>query len=402
MMKKIYIYDDEQRFSSQLSSKLEKLKVLSSEFEVSSISEVDFKYSIEELSQRQLSFRNKGKLNSKGSTLIDEADILVVDFDLVDSTVGQLVTGESIAYLARCFSTCGLIVGLNLPPNRNNGFDLTLRGHPESFADINIGSAQLSNSKLWGSEDKDEEFHPWYWFTLPSYLKNFDAKIKDLERSLKTPIAEIIGFPTSKFLNSIPRTIGQFIGKNPSKTTPYEFVVQSGNGLRPKDFGKAAKKGLNDDVVSVVSRVAASRLSKWIERLVLPGQDILVDAPHLVSRYPSLLKGNSDDINNWNKTTAVKGGNIKENVKQFKLSKDHWFSRPVWLWDSVREYEGILEVKEPWKIKQVEWVFCEDTSGFYNKEHVKEFQAEVDSPYNRRYIRYFNQVDYYPLYRLSL
>jgi len=398
--KNIYIYDDEERFSSQLRTKLEKLNALKSKYEVFSLPNSDFKLSIDELSQRQRSFRKEAKLNSGGSTPIDEADIFIIDFDLVDSIVGQLITGESVAYLARCFSSCGLIIGLNLPPNRNNGFDLTLRGHPDSFADLNIGSAQLTNLSLWETEVDD--FRPWYWPILPTYLKNFIQKIKDVESNLSKPIGEIIGFPSPESLDMLPRTLGQFIGKRPSKVTPYDFVINSGNGLRPKDFGKAAKKDINEDVSSVVSRVAAARLSKWLERLILPGQDILVDAPHLISRYPSLLKGSTADINNWNKAASITGGNIKDSIKQFKLKREHWLSRPAWFWDSIREHEEILEVKEPWKIKQVDWVFCEDASRFYKKDQVKEFQAEVDSPFNRRYIKHFSQVEYYPLYRLSL
>lgn len=398
--KKIYIYDDEERFSSQLRAKLEKLSALKPEYEVFSLPELDFKRSIDELSRRQKSFRKEAKLNQGGSTPIDESDIFIIDFDLVDSTVGQLITGEVVAYLARCFSSCGLIIGLNLPPNRNNGFDLTLRGHPDSFADLNIGSAQLTNLSLWGTEVDD--FHPWSWPILPTYLKNFGQKIKDIESNLIKPISEVIGFPTPESLDMLPRTLGQFVGKKPSKVTPYDFVKNSSNGLRPKDFGKAAKKDIDEDISFVISRVAAARLSKWLERLILPGQDILVDAPHLISRYPSLLKGSAGDINNWNKAANIKSGNIKDSIKQFKLKKEYWLSRPAWFWDSIREHEEILEVKEPWKIKQVDWVFCEDASRFYKKDQVKEFQAEVDSPFNRRYIKHFSQVEYYPLYRLSL
>ena len=400
MKKKIYIYDDDERFTSQLRNKLEKLDALKLEYEVLSLREADFKLSIEELSQRQISFRKKAKLNSSGPTPIDKADIFIIDFDLVDSTVGQLITGELIAYLARCFSSCGLIIGLNLPPNRNNGFDLTLRGHPDSFADLNIGSPQLTNLGLWGTEP--EEFRPWSWPVLPLYLKRFNQKIKDIEPNLNQPLGEVIGFPFIEALDMLPRTIGQFIGKKPSKVTPYEFVIASGNGIRPKDFGKAAKMDLNEDVSFVVSRVASARLSKWLERLILPGQDILVDAPHLISRYPSLLKGDLTDINNWNTAANMKSGSLKESIKQFKLKKEYWLSRPVWFWDSIREHEKILEVKEPWKIKEVDWVFCEDASRFYKKDQVKEFQAEVDSPFNRRYVKHFNQIEYYPLYRLSL
>ena len=46
--------------------------------------------------------------------------------------------------------------------------------------------------------------------------------------------------------------------------------------------------------------VVLSPIFKWLERVVLPGQEILVDAPHLISRFPSLLTCDTPDINDWN------------------------------------------------------------------------------------------------------
>src|SRR4051794_31495141 len=45
------------------------------------------------------------------ATIFDDADILVIDFDLYELSKGA--TGERISYLARCYSRCGLIVALN-------------------------------------------------------------------------------------------------------------------------------------------------------------------------------------------------------------------------------------------------------------------------------------------------
>ena len=52
-----------------------------------------------------------------------------------------------------------------------------------------------------------------------------------------------------------------------------------------------------------IERVAAARLGKWLERLVLPGQNVLVDAPHLVSRFPSLVA--ADDLDETTRLGAT-------------------------------------------------------------------------------------------------
>jgi hypothetical protein len=154
-----------------------------------------------------------------------------------------------------------------------------------------------------------------------------------------------------------------------------------------------------------LARVSAARISKWLERLVLPGQDILVDAPHLVSRYPSLMTGDVMDIETWNRTARLVShedlGLRTDLIEPFRLKKDHWLSRPVWFWDEVRECQDILEVREPWKMERPNWVFCEDASRFY-EEGCREFIADVASPFARRFVKNFEGVDYRPKVRFSL
>ena len=155
----------------------------------------------------------------------------------------------------------------------------------------------------------------------------------------------------------------------------------------------------------VLARVGVVRLSKWLERLVLPEQDILVDAPHLVSRYPSLMTGDAMDIETWNRTARLvshKALGLRTNlIEPCRLKKDHWLSRAVWFWDELRECEDILEVREPWKMQTPDWVFCEDASRFY-EEGYREFIAHVESPFARRFVKFFGDVDYRPKVRFSL
>ena len=156
----------------------------------------------------------------------------------------------------------------------------------------------------------------------------------------------------------------------------------------------------------VLARVGAARISKWLERLVLPEQDFLVDAPHLVARYPSLIAGDEKKIKDWNSTAQLVDyrelGLDTKTIEPYRLKKDYWMSRPVWFWDTLREDESIKEVREPWLTDKPSWVFCEDASRFHDRKDCEEFFADTDSPFTRRFIKGFKRVDYRPRVRFWL
>jgi hypothetical protein len=388
-MKTILIYDDEETFQSDLR---DQLAFLETTCDIKTPGNEEFLGWMEILANRQREFRETGTWSDE-RIFLDEVDIFVVDYDLFGAT--SFLTAEDVAYLVRCFSRCGLIVGVN--QYGYNPFDLTLKGHPQSFADLNIGQEQLGIRGLWKEDGKG--FRPWHWPILSDYLNAFEKKIEDVEGGLQAdaPICEVIGFTTDLF-TLLPRSTGEFIGGNPSETRFQEFVVNSGNGLRQKD---ARVKDIDE---KIVARIGAARISKWLERFVLSGQDILVDAPHLISRYPSLLSGDRADVATWNKTARLVAydglGLSTEVIERFRLKKGYWTSRPAWFWRKLRECEEIKEVREPWTIERPNWVFCEDISRFC--EEYTEFVADVDSPFTRRFVSRIEEVDYQPAYRFSL
>ena len=401
MKKKILIYDDEdkqtERFENILKRVLKKAG-RDQDFGIETLE--DLRPTIKALQNKQVEFREIGKCSDE-TTPLDEVSIFIIDYDLLKSEVGGLLTGEIVAYIVRCFSECKLIIGLN--QYGHNSFDLTLRGHPESFADLNLGEDQLGNPDLWRGDwgDFRRGFRPWYWPNLFDSLCNFDRKVAEVKENLDKPICEALGFAPELF-QLLPRVIVQFIGegegKEPAETTFREFVIHSGNGLRPKDMT------ISDE--DVLARVGAARISKWLERLVLPEQDFLVDAPHLVARYPSLIAGDEKKIKDWNSTAQLVDyrelGLDTKTIETYRLKKDYWMSRPVWFWDTLRECEEIEEVREPWLTVKPNWVFCEDASRFYNRQECKEFFADTDSSFTRRFVKDFKKVDYRPRVRFSL
>ena len=402
-MKKILIYDDEheqrRRFKNKLNQALKKAEK-DQDFAIETLCEAALQCSIEKLQNKQEELRDNGTCSDE-TTEFDEAAIFIIDYDLLKSQSTKFLTGEIIAYIVRCFSECKLIVGLN--QYGHNSFDLTLRGHPESFADLNLGVDQLSNPDLWRGNwgDFRQRYRPWYWPNLSDSLCNFDRKVAEVEENLNTPICEVLGFDSNLF-RLLPRGVVQFIGKSagkePFETTFQEFALQSGNGLRPKDKTISNEK--------ILARIGAARISKWLERLVLPEQDILVDAPHLISRYPSLITDNKKKIKVWNGAAQLVDyhelGLDTALIETYRFQKDYWISRPVWFWDKLRECESIHEMKEPWLTVKPSWVFCEDASRFYNRKDCREFFADIDSPFTQRFVKDFKGVDYRPRVRFSL
>ena len=401
MNKKILLYDDELEQTRRLERKLQQaLKKAGRDQDFSIEILKDLRPTIKTLQQKQVEFRKTGKCPDE-TTPLDEASVFIIDYDLLKSEAGGLLTGEIVAYIARAFSKCKTIVGLN--QYGHNPFDLTLKGHPESFADLNLGVDQLGNPDLWRDDwgDSRRGYRPWYWPNLSDALHNFDKKVAEVKENLDRPICEVLGF-TPELFRMLPRTVSQFIGKvdakEPVETKFCEFVLQSGNGLRPKDAIMSDK--------DVLARVGAARISKWLERFVLPGQDLLVDAPHLVARYPSLIADDEKKINVWNRTAQLVDyrelGLNTDLIEPYRFKKDYWVSRPVWFWDKLRECESIQEIKEPWLTVKPSWVFCEDASRFYNRKDCQEFLADTASSFTRRYVKDFRRVDYRPKVRFWL
>ena len=391
----ILVYDDEKRLGEAYVDRLKDLEVVTEAFDVENLDDDKFTDELTILKGRQDDFR-KGKSWDGDSSILDGTSIFIIDFDLINpSKTGFIPSGEDVAYYTRCFSRCGLIVGLN---SVRNIFDLTLEGNPKSFADLNISSDQLDNPGLWGGETNG--FRPWYWPDLPKQLKTFEKKIDGVKKNLGLPICDSLGFP-KEVVEIFSRNVGEFIGNDPHETTFRDFVKDSPNVLKGKD-----NEAIDYMDEEMMGRIAASRVSKWLERLVLPGQDILVDAPHLVMRYPSLLKSDHKKIENWNKTAKfepyTKLGLDFKTIEQFRFKNDYWLSRPAWFSSKLSDCQDIKEVLEPWTREEIDFVFCEDSSSFYEKKECGTFIAKMESPYDRRFVRHFHDIEYSPIKRLHL
>lgn len=391
--KKILVLDDETRQNQEWKVRLESsMGMYTEKYEVELRDPSEIKDAMEELHDRRSQARN-GKAHSLGGNLFDDVDILFVDYDLFELDTKQDVTGELLAYLARCYSSCGLIVAVNQFEQGGSLFELHLSGHPEAFADVHLAPEDLNNPGLWTQPSGG--FRPWYWPHLPTAQKNLELRAGKLTDDLSEKILPYFGFEEDI---ALPTSALEMLTKkaSPTEIDFQSFVKSSGLGLRTKDEVSEPHS---------IARIAASRIGKWLETAVLPGQNILIDAPHLAYRFPSLV---SDPYNLelWNRTTDLvdlSSNSIqRERIGVYAFERTEWLSRPTWFWRRVSKLKSIPEVADPWSIEQPKYVFCEDTSRFILEENATSFGAPLDSPFSLRYIEQIENITYAPAFLLAM
>lgn len=333
----------------------------------------------------------------------DRTSILIVDYDLARFQSPGL-TGERITYLARCYSECKLIVGVNIT-GQANYFDLTLVDRLDSFADVNVGSDQLTSPVLWGKPPSG--LSPWAWPSLPRLLERHDECVEIVSGDEGAKLLATVGLGGI----TLPRKITQPIEAAEDDDPDFAcFARESSLGLRGDD----APWG------GTIARVAASRARKWLQNLVLPAQDILVDAPHLAQRNPLLLGVEPDSLSQevFDRTIDrddASGGLIAD-LESHRLETSPWFDRPVWRWAAVNSDDELPGVASPWDRPEAKFFFCEDVSRFLPAELTRRFVVDdVPTSYSVRYVAKQNDpqvneivgaglgdVKYLPKVRLTL
>ena len=305
---------------------------------------------------------------------VDDADVVVIDYDLFNYPGSPDTTGRRMAYLLRCFTTCGLVIVLN--EYGDNVFDLRLRSSTDDFADVHLGDKQIDNPGLWGFPSYG--YRPWYWPSIPLAVDNFRRCVDDVVSNPATPILEF--FDLQNLIDWMPWQARDFLSikEDVAAVTFDEFAKSAPGGIERRDELGPRQR----------ARVTAARVVGILNAVVLPEQSILVDAPHLVDRFPSLILGDKDR-NTLNMlcqfdepvTTHLDG----EKLDRHRFRQPHWLWRPAWYWPEVSRNPSIIEVKEPWQTAELDFVFCEDISRFVPPDIAQEFRADVASPFSKRY-----------------
>ena len=295
----------------------------------------DVSEAAQELLHRRGAVRNARPYELK-KCLFDGVDILFIDYDLVhiDNDNAQH-TGESIARLARTFSPCSVIVVLN--QFRGVDFDLSLRGHVASHADLNIDVKLIATPGLWHGPPWSG-FRPWFWQTLSQAVESQRARERMVSKNFDQSIVETLGLEV-RDASRLSDTAFAFIAPEASnfaelKETTFESFFSVTQDCRDA-------KALLESDPDASARFVAARIGKWLEREVLGPQDVLIDVPHLLQRFPFLLGEKVSDIGAWN--NAVYSMKPLEAI----LDKSDWFkpsnclSKPVVWCQRLEENEEI-------------------------------------------------------------
>jgi hypothetical protein len=172
---KIVILDDEEGVEEAIRSKLPSAISRGA----STVKPAEIAQLVSTLGRRIEEVRKSSKkLETK--TVLDTADIFIVDYDLIKAEGEDYLTGETVAYLARCYSTCGIIVALN-QFYRSPTFDLTFRPQLDSFADLNISADDLKSDGLWKSDG-------WKGYSCAFYQYKVHARLR-VQRASGVPHA---------------------------------------------------------------------------------------------------------------------------------------------------------------------------------------------------------------------
>lgn len=333
---------------------------------------------------------------------IDSADVLLVDYDLTpdsadtisdltESAVRELTgeSGEGFAYLARSYSSARAIAVVNQRWKRST-FDLTLQALSQSFADVNVASEDLTRTGLWNGAP--DGFRPWAWPALLDLPDAFERRASSVV--LDDVVFEVLGFADEAHLVAFTQAQLDPLGDKPELATFRDVACNPEFGLAPKDAF------LDDEHAQ---RIAAAGVTRWLERYVLPGQNVLIDAPHLVQRYPSLLRGDPGDITAWNATTSLRSIEDALDVERIETARtvaENWCFRPVFSWPSLTASGLANSLRSG--AEEVRFVFCEDTSSFLEVQAAQEVETDVRSPYRNRFVSEIDGVDYHPRGRLLL
>jgi hypothetical protein len=394
---RVVILDDESQRREQWKGRLERAwtdLAIRDRFTVNCLDTASLAEALRVIHERRSYARDpENSTRPEDSCVFDSADVLFVDYDLFNesSTVDAVhdLTGATVAYLVRCFSNCGIVVSVNQFEYSTTTFDLTLSGHVDTFADFHVSPEDLSNPNLWHWRDRAHGFRPWSWPVLPESVVSFRERVRELsaEDAMNSPIMGYFGFEN---LPNFSVKALQFLGDRDPDAVTFSTFIRGSHGLRNKDKiwdGCAA-------------RIAAARISKWLRDLVVPGQDVLVDAPHLLSRMPSLIW-----TPNWNDVPLLRSDDANHTFEQaarHAFGKSSWLEKPAWFWHTLKDDDSIAEVADPWGTEPAPYLFLEDVSEFATR--AREFVADFDSAYKSRFVSELDVVDvhYKPYLRLAL
>lgn len=341
---------------------------------------------------RLISELHKARFSSRDGDYVfveslDGYDLVIVDYDLLGLEMENPMawaTGAELAYSMRLMSKVGPIVVVN--QFGTNAFDLTMRRAITSYADVDVGSAQITLPGLWQSEDF-KGFRPWHWPNLQREVERFHLVRDFVLKNLDQPVMSTLGFELedSESPNFIGYEVAAFLGAGQrNKDLTFREVVTKNAGLRifnilEKDHPLVARFPKEQ-----IARVCTSILIHWLEKVVLPAQEVIADAPHLCVELPWVVTdGNNPDA--WASVCSLNIDVVPEKLNSFSVSPGFLFSRPVFWAERARRE---IAVPEGFLFSDLPSInFCENLSSFSSEQNALSFPSDVIAFDKKRWIR---------------
>lgn len=384
----ILVLDDSPQVAETMAQNVE--GALSEPAEVTPLSGDDLKDVIRVLREREGHWQqNPAWSPHTYDEVFDTADVLIVDYRLADLyPTDAYLTGEDVAALARRYSHVGAIVSVNRLGGRR--FDLRLRAQPESWADLSIAHEDLANPLLW-SASPNGSYRPWNWPCLTNLPALMRQRVEFALARENTPVGRALRFP-DELLRLVPNDIMEAIRADPTEATFADIALAV--AFRSPKIPRPSRRQL--------SRIGAVEMGRWLSGHLLPGQDTLIDAPHLALLYPSLL-GDPLSRDRLNQLCVLDPTAdlplTAEPIEGCRFQPAFWLDRPAWWTECLLENAELLENRQPWDKVEVGCPFAEDTSWFHTAEEVTPFEAS--GAFSRRFVlRPDDGVAYEPARRL--
>ncbi|KVV20461.1 hypothetical protein WK78_29735 [Burkholderia cepacia] len=326
--------------------------------------------------------RQDGNIWTVPCDLLDSSDILIIDYDLQNlDQDGEWTTGSEVAYAARIASKAKSIVVVN--QRGTNRFDLTMTKGAESRADLDIGSVQLTNPGLWASSGF-EGYRPWAWPNLLKEPARAEQSVAFVAEHFDEPVLAALGFNDDAATGRSLRP--ELWGKLCTQTnmTFRQLVIPEDESSAVHVLFADRHVYQNDDPLAAA--VAAAIVRRWLEKWVLPNQDVLADAPHFAVRFPWLMKSPAEEAQ-WHLLETLESPEaFVDDAAVFKFTPECFFSRPVFWADAVDVSDAVQRPDEFDYEAIPELVFREDVSNFGAPEISRDFPSQVSSIDNRRWI----------------
>ena len=338
---------------------------------------------IGELHRARFESRTKGyrQVNS-----LDGYDLVIIDYDLLGLEPDQAAawaTGAEVAYTMRLMCDVGPIVVVN--QFGTNTFDLTMRRGIASYADTDVGSLQVTSKGLWSS-DKFEGFRPWHWPNLCHESARFKAACEYVANNLDAPLMASLGFDVSdtesdSFINY---ELAAFVGAANGHDLTFRELVMNNAGLRVFNILEKDIDILTSMPDEQVARVSAVILMHWLEKVVLPAQEVVGDAPHLATQLPWVLN-DSSDIDEWSALCTLTPGGVPQELLSYVFEPSFLFSRPVFWAEKARRESSMPQEFEFADLPLVQ--FCENLSSFIPESEATSFPSDVIAFDKKRWVK---------------